>query len=364
MRTALVHDYLNQAGGAERVVECLHEVFPQAPIFTSIYDKKRMPDIFRSMDVRTSFMQHLPLVMKHFKKYLPLFPFAFESFNLSGYDLVLSSSSAWGKGIRKGKGATHICYCHSPMRFVWMYEDYMEKEGYGPLVRKVLPPVLRWLRKWDIKTSKGVDHFIANSRTTQKRIKLFYGRDSEVIHPPVDTSFFKPYNNKIKDYFLVVSRLNPYKHIDLAVETFNELGLPLYVIGAGPDEKRLKALAMPNIKFLGRLPDSEIVKHYSQCRAFILPGEEDFGLTPVEAQACGRPVIAYRAGGAQESVIEGRTGVFFDKQEKGSLADAIRKFNSLSFDPAVIRENALRFDKNVFERKIKEFVDAKSKQAS
>jgi glycosyltransferase involved in cell wall biosynthesis len=359
MRIALVHDYLNQAGGAERVVEYLHEVFPEAPIFTSIYDRKRMPEVFRSMDIRTSFMQHLPLVMKHFKKYLPLYPFAFESLNLSGYDLILSSSSAWGKGINKGKRALHICYCHSPMRFVWMYEDYMEKEEYGPLVRMVLPPVLKWLKKWDMKTSKNVDYFIANSKTTQKRIKLFYGRDSEVIHPPVDTSFFKPYNSKIKDYFLVVSRLNPYKHIDLAVEAFNELGLPLYVIGSGPDEKRLKKLAKPNVKFLGRLSDDEIVKYYSQCRAFVLPGEEDFGLTPVEAQACGRPVIAYRAGGALESVIDGETGIFFDKQEKASLMDAVREFNGRSFDPAKIRQNALRFDKNAFKQKIREFVDAK-----
>jgi glycosyltransferase involved in cell wall biosynthesis len=361
MKLALVHDYLNQAGGAERVVECLHEAFPSSPVYTSIYDKKRMPDIFRAMDIRTSFMQHLPFVMKHFKKYLPLYPFAFESFDLSGYDMVLSSSSAWGKGIKKGKGATHICYCHSPMRFVWMYEDYIEKDEIGALVKMILPPVLKWLKKWDLKTSKEVDHFIANSVTTQKRIKLFYGRDSEVIHPPVDTSFFKPYNSKIEDYFLVVSRLNPYKHIDLAVEAFNEIGSPLYIIGFGPDEKRLKRLARPNIKFLGRLPDSEIVRHYSQCRAFILPGEEDFGLTPVEAQACGRPVIAYRSGGALESVIDGQTGVFFDKQEKASLIGAIKKFSGMSFDPARIRENALRFDKNIFKRKIKGFVDAKRK---
>lgn len=359
MKLALVHDYLNQAGGAERVVECLHEVFPSSPIFTSIYDRKRMPEIFRTMDIRTSFMQHLPFVMKQFKKYLPLYPSAFESFDLSAYDTILSSSSAWGKGIKKPKGAVHICYCHSPMRFVWMYEDYMEKEEYGALIRMILPPILKRLKKWDLKTTESVDHFIANSATTQKRIKLYYGRDSEVIHPPVDTSFFKPYNSKIEDCYLVVSRLNPYKHIDLAVEAFNELGLPLYVIGFGPDEKRLKRLAGPNIKFLGRLPDSEIVKHYSRCRAFILPGEEDFGLTPVEAQACGKPVIAYRAGGALESVVEGQTGVFFDKQEKESLIGAVRKFDGMSFDPARIRENALRFDKSNFKRKIKEFVDAK-----
>jgi glycosyltransferase involved in cell wall biosynthesis len=359
MKTALVHDYLNQAGGAERVVECLHEIFPEAPVFTSIYDRERMPAVFRKMDIRTSFMQRLPLVMKHFKKYLPLYPLAFEGFNLTGYDLILSSSSAWGKGIKKGKGAVHVCYCHSPMRFVWMYEDYMEKEEYGPLVRMILPPILKRLKKWDLKTAKEVDHFIANSKTTQKRIKLFYGRDSEVIHPPVDTSLFKPYNSKIKDYFLVVSRLNPYKHIDLAVEAFNELGLPLYVVGSGPDEKRLKSLAKNNVKFLGKLPDDEIVKLYSECRAFILPGEEDFGLTPVEAQSCGRPVIAYKAGGALESVIEGQTGLFFDKQEIPSLVGVVKKFNGMSFDPAKIRENALRFDKEVFKRKIRESVNAK-----
>lgn len=359
MKLALVHDYLNQAGGAERVVECLHETYPEAPIYTSIYDKNRMPGIFRSMDIRTSFMQNLPFVMKHFKKYLPLYPFAFKSFDLSGFDLILSSSSAWGKGVKKKAGQLHICYCHSPMRFAWMYEDYMEKEEYGPFIRMLLPPVMKWLKKWDIETARNVDFFIANSKTTEKRIKLFYGRDSHVINPPVDTSFFKPYNDKIKDYFLVVSRLNPYKHIDLAVEAFNELGLPLYIIGFGPDERRLKKMAGSNIKFLGKLPDPELVKYYSECRAFVLPGEEDFGLTPVEAQACGRPVVAYRAGGALESVVEGVTGIFFDMQEKNSLIEAVKKFNMMSFDKEKIRENALKFDKGVFKKRIKEFVDAK-----
>jgi glycosyltransferase involved in cell wall biosynthesis len=359
MKTALVHDYLNQAGGAERVVECFHELFPQAPVFTSIYDREGMPEVFRSMDVRVSFMQRLPFIMEHFKKYLPLYPFAFESFNLTGYDLILSSSSAWGKGIRKPKGATHICYCHSPMRFAWMYEDYMEKEEYGKLIRLVLPAVMGWLKRWDLRTAKSVDHFIANSRTTQKRIKLFYGLDSTVIHPPVDTSYFKPYNSEIKDYFLVVSRLNPYKHVDLAVEAFNELGIPLYVIGTGPDEKRLRKIAKPNVRFLGRLSDDEIVKYYSQCRAYVLPGEEDFGLTPVEAQACGRPVIAFGSGGALESVVSGQTGLFFDKQETGSLMGAVKKFGTMDFDTAAIRNNALRFDKGSFKKKIKEFIDAK-----
>jgi glycosyltransferase involved in cell wall biosynthesis len=359
MSTVLVHDYLNQAGGAERVVESLHEVFPSAPIFTSIYDKAKMPAAFAKMKIHTSFMQRLPFVMKHFKRYLPLFPFAFESFNLSEYDVIVSSSSAWGKGVRKRKDQIHFCYCHSPMRFVWMYENYVEKEGFGRFTKAILPLIIKWLKKWDIKTNRGVDHFIANSKTTQTRIKLFYGRESDVIYPPVDTNFFKPQSNEIKDYFLVVSRLNPYKRIDLAIEAFNELGLPLYIIGTGPDEARLKAISKNNIKFLGRLSDTDVVKYYSSCKGFILPGEEDFGLTPVEAQACGRPVIAYRAGGAMESVIEGTTGIFFDKQEKDSLVRAVKEFFSVSFNKDVIRRNALRFDKAEFKRKIKEYVDAK-----
>jgi glycosyltransferase involved in cell wall biosynthesis len=361
MKTALVHDYLNQAGGAERVVEALHEMYPSSPVFTSFYDRKRMPEIFRSMDIRTSFMQHLPFIMALFKRYLPLYPFAFGSFNLSGYDLIISSSAAWGKGVKKRKGATHICYCHSPMRFVWMRDYYLEKEKYGFLKKIILHPILEWLKVWDIQTASSVDHFIANSAATAKRIKLFYGRDAAVIHPPVDTSFFKPYNGEIKDFFLIVSRLNPYKQIDLAIEAFNELGLPLYIIGKGPDEKRLKGLAKPNIKFLGKLTDDEIVKYYSRCRAYILPGEEDFGLTPVEAQACGRPVIAFRAGGALESVSEGITGLFFDKAEKRSLIEAVHRSEKMSFDPAKIRAHALMFDKEVFKRKMGDFIGSKTR---
>jgi len=361
MKTALVHDYLNQAGGAERVVGSLHEMYPASPIFTSFYDRKRMPEIFRSMDIRTSFMQHLPFIVVLFKRYLPLYPFAFESFDLSDYDLIVSSSAAWGKGVKKRNGATHICYCHSPMRFVWMRDKYLEKEKFGFLKKIILHPLLEWLKRWDIKTVSGVDHFIANSSATAERIKLFYGRESAVIHPPVDTSFFKPYNGEIKDFFLIVSRLNSYKQIDLAIEAFNELGLSLYIIGKGPDEKRLKGLAGTNIKFLGKLSDDEIVKYYSQCRAFILPGEEDFGLTPVEAQACGRPVIAFRAGGSLESVKEGATGLFFDRPDKNSLIEAVRKFETMSFDASKIRAHALMFDKEVFKRKMRDFIGSKTR---
>jgi glycosyltransferase involved in cell wall biosynthesis len=242
-----------------------------------------------------------------------------------------------------------------------MYEDYMEKEGYGRLVRAFLPLLLKRIKAWDLYTNKNVDFFIANSETTRKRIKAFYGRESDVIHPPVDTSFFKPYNKEIGDYFLVVSRLNPYKHIDLVADAFNRTGLPLYIVGSGPDEARLKAAAKGNIKFLGKVPDAELVKYYSGCRAFILPGEEDFGLTPVEAQACGRPVIAYGAGGALESVIEGKTGTFFKSQDVESLNKTINDFAAMTFDPAEIRMNALRFDKEEFKRKISDYVNEKTR---
>ena len=248
------------------------------------------------------------------------------------------------------------------MRFVWMYEDYTKKENFGPILNASLPMLLKWIKNWDLRTNQGVDHFIANSRTTADRIKTFYGRDSDVINPPVDTSFFKPYNSAVKDYYLIVSRLNTYKKIDLAISAFNKISAPLYVIGFGPDEARLRSIAGPNIKFLGKLKDEEIVRYYSECKALILPGVEDFGLTPVEAQACGRPVIAFRGGGALESIVEGRTGVFFDEQTEAALISTVKKLETMSFDSKAIRENALRFDKEVFKKKIRDYVQNKYKE--
>lgn len=361
-KIAIVHDYLNQPGGAERVVGYLHEAFPEAPIYTSFYLNEAMPEIFMRMDIRTSFMQNLPGIKKHFKKYLPLYPYAMESFDLSAYDVILSSSSAWAKGIKKPKSSCHICYCHSPMRFVWMYEDYTKKESFGAAVKLFLPILLDRIKKWDLETNSRVDYFIANSKTTADRIKRFYGRDSDIIYPPVDTSVFKPYNVKTGDYYLIVSRLNSYKKIDLAVSAFNKLGVPLYVIGFGPDENRLKSMAGTNIKFLGKLGDAEIIKYYSECRALILPGVEDFGLTPVEAQACGRPVLAFRGGGALETVVEGESGLFFDKQTEESLIDTIKMFERSHFDSDIIRQNALRYDKEVFKDKIRMYVKEKYKE--
>jgi glycosyltransferase involved in cell wall biosynthesis len=360
MNIAIVHDYLNQYGGAEKVVEVLHEVFPDAPIYTSIYLPQNLPESFQKMDIRTSFMQKLPFLKTHFKKYLMLYPKAIESFDLSGYDVVLSSSSAFAKGSGVGSETLHICYCYSPMRFVWNYESYIEKEEFGFVTRKILPFFVSRLKKWDLRTNGGVNHFIAISRSIQDRIWRCYQRDSEMIYPPVNVSGFE-IEKEVSDYFLIVSRLNAYKRIDLVIEAFNRLGLPLKIIGDGPYRKNLERMARPNIEFLGKVPADVLAEKYSRCRALIFPGDEDFGIVPVEAQACGRPVIAYAAGGALETVIENVTGVFFRMPTADSLMEAISRFVHIesSFNPAQIRSNSFRFDEEIFKREIKRFIEKK-----
>jgi len=358
MKIAIIHDYLNQFGGAERVVSALHELFPLDPIYTSIYDEKRMPESFQRMDIHVSFMQHLPFVFRSFKYYLLLYPMAFESFDLSGCDLILSSSSAWAKGIKKRKGQLHICYCYTPMRFVWRYEDYVKRENFGPLVKAALPYFLGPLKKWDLATSEGVDHFVAISGTVADRIRMTYGRESDIIYPPVDTQKYQ-ISSIDKDYFLIVSRLNAYKRIDIAVEAFNQLELPLKIIGSGPARGSLKRLARENVEFMGSLPDEEIARHYAECRALVFPGEEDFGIVPVEAMAAGRPVIAYRAGGAIETVVEGKTGVFFDQATPAALMHAVKRFQFGLFNKNEIRDHALKFDKEVFKSRMSEYISSR-----
>lgn len=360
MKLAIVHDYLNQYGGAEKVVETLYDVFPEAPIYTSIYIPENMPECFRRMDIRTSFMQKLPFLNKHFKKYLMLYPKAIKSFDLSRYDIILSSSSAFAKGAKIHPGTLHICYCYSPMRFVWNYESYIAKERFGGIVRKILPLFIARLRRWDLKINDNVDYFIAISKYIQDRIMRCYGCQSEVIYPPVNVKDFK-ISQETSDYFLVVSRLNAYKRIDLAIKAFNQLGLPLKIVGDGPQRKFLEQLAGPNIKFLGKVPMDILIKKYSQCQAVIFPGDEDFGIVPVEAQACGRPVIAYAAGGALETIIEEVTGVFFKKPTVESLVEAVKKFGKIksNFSSETIRENAFQFDEEIFKRKIKAFIEEK-----
>lgn len=360
MKVALVHDYLNQMGGAERVVMAFHDIFPDAPIYTSIYDPQRVDPAFRQMDVRTSFMQRFPLVTKHHQPYLPFYPFAMESLDLRGYDLVLSSSSAFGKGVITRPETLHICYCHTPMRWCWAYDEYVEREQLGKVARKVLPLLITGLRIWDQTSAMRVDHFIANSPVVAERIQKYYRRDAIVIPPPVEASRF-PFDpaTQPEDYFLIISRLVPYKRIDLAIEACNRLHLPLVIIGSGRDEARLKKLAGPTIRFMGRLSDQEVLHYYAHCRAFLFPGEEDFGITPLEAQASGRPVIAYGVGGALASVIDGITGAFFHDQTIDSLASVLTTFNEDAFDSQIIRDHALEFDKPRFNRRILQFIEAK-----
>lgn len=356
MKIAIVHDYLNQFGGAERVVSALHELYPRAPIFTSIYDEKNMPEIFRSMDIRVSFMQKFPLVFQFFKAYFLFYPLAFESFDLSPYDLILSSSSAWAKGVKKREGQMHVCYCHTPMRFVWRFDDYVKRERIHPWLLKLLQFMLEPVKNWDLQNSKAVDFFIANSRNVAERIEKTYGRPSVIISPPVESNLFVPQELE-HDYFLLVSRLNTYKRIDIVIEAFNQLDLPLKVIGEGPDRKNLEKMAGPNIEFQGKVYDRDLAGYLAGCRALIFPGEEDFGIVPLEAMSSGRPVIAYRAGGAAETIIDGETGIFFEKQTPQSLAQAIKKFQFETFNKAKIREHAKQYDKEAFKARIKDYIE-------
>lgn len=355
MRVAIVASWLNQYGGAERVLEVLHEMYPEAPIYTSMYEPTAMPESYRQWDIRTSFMQRLPLVKKRHQMFLPLYPLAFEQLDIDGYDVVISNSSAFCHGVITRPETCHICYCLTPARFLWNYHEYVRREKIGRLARVLVPLALRSLRTWDVAAANRVDYFVAISRVVQSRIAKYYRRHSEIIYPPVDTARYE-ISDEVDDYFLVVSRLVPYKRIDLAVRAFSELGLPLKVVGDGRDRASLAKLAAPNVEFLGRIPDKDVRRLYSRCRAFVFPGEEDFGLTPIEAQAAGRPVIAYAAGGALDTVIEGETGVLFREPTAESLAEAVRGFDAHQFDPVRIREHAMRFDVTVFKERLARFV--------
>ncbi len=357
LKVAIVHDWLNQAGGAEQVLEALKELYPDAPVYTSIYDRKRMPAAYQLWDIRISFMQRLPGVTRNHQWYLMLYPLAFEGFDFSGYDLVISNKSAFCHGVVTPPETLHLCYCLTPTRFVWMYQSYRQREDFGGFFDAVLRLLIPWLRLWDQAAAQRVDQFAAISRAVQQRIHKFYRRDSEIIYPPVDTDRFRPSGQPPGDYFLIVSRLVPYKRIDLAVEAFTRLGLPLWIAGEGRDRPALERRAGANVRFLGRVNDEELVMLLQGCRAFVLPGLEDFGIAPLEAMACGRPVIAYAGGGALDTVIEGRTGVFFYEQTPEALAQAVQSFHPGDFDPAACRAQAERFSRPAFQREIKAFVE-------
>lgn len=355
MRVALVHDWLNQIGGAESVLENLVSLFPDAPVYTSIYWPEAMPAAYRQWDIRTSWLDRLPLVKRHHQPFLPLYPLAFESLDLSEYEVVLSNKSGFCHGVITTPETLHICYCLTPTRYVWRYHDYVRREGIGSLAQVLLAPLLAWLRVWDRLAAERVDRFIAISGEIKRRIAKYYRRDAEVIYPPVDTQRFVPASS-YDDYFLTVGRLVPYKRVDLAVQACTRLGLPLKVGGSGRDLPRLQEMAGPSVEFLGRVPDDELPELMARCKAFIFPGVEDFGITPVQAMAAGRPVIAYARGGALDTVVEGLSGAFFDEQSVESLCDALARFDPTDYDPLAIRRHAEQFDAALFRRQIADYV--------
>lgn len=357
LRVALVHDYLNQYGGAERVLEELHALFPGAPVYTSMYWPEKMSATIRGLDIRTSFMQRLPLVTRNHQPFLLLYPLAFESFDLSAFDVVISNSSAFCKGVLTPPGTLHICYCLTPMRWVWNYHAYVERERLGTAARLVLPAAISQLRSWDVATAQNVDRFLAISKTVAARIRKYYRRDAAVIYPPVNCDAFTLSLARVEDYYLIVSRLIPYKRIDLAVDAFTQLGIRLKIVGSGGrDLAPLRARAGRNVEFVGRVSDTELKQLYAGCRALVFPGEEDFGIAPLEANASGRPVIAYAGGGALDTVVEGRTGVLFDEQQVECLIGAIRRAEDTAWDPDELRAHARKFDSQVFREQMQQFV--------
>ena len=363
MKFALVHDWLPFIGGGERVLTNFVELYPSAPIYTTICNKDNMESPIKDSEIIVSNLQKNKKEIKNHRKLFPFMMTAVEKFDLNEYDIVLSSSSSVAKGVITNPSTMHICYCHSPMRYGWefSYEYAGRMAGKGSLKNKILNYFLTMVRIWDNASADRVDYFIANSENVARRIWKHYRRESVVIHPPVRCKLFE-ISDVDQDFFLIVSRIQEYKRIDLAVKVFNDLGLPLIIIGDGPDREKLEKMAKENIKFLGRQSDQIIKEHYSKCKAFIFPGEEDFGITPLEAMASGRPVIAYRKGGALETVVEGKTGVFFDEQTEESLKEVILKFDRQKFSKEEIRKHAELFDEEIFKKKIDSFVNEKYKE--
>ena len=363
-KVAIIADWLTNLGGAERTILALAKVFPHAPIYTSVFDPDRAKP-FAEKEIRTSFLQGWPLWRKH-QLYSALRPLAFESFDLSAYDVVISSSSAEAKGVITRPETLHICFCHTPTRYYWSdthaYGKRLEFGMLNPLARIAMPRLLHRLRRWDALASRRVDRFVANSRNTGNRIRKYYRRPSDVIYPFVDTQQFVPHENPTADYLLVVSRLIPYKRVDLAVEAANRCKVRLIVAGDGPERKKLEALAGPTVTFVGRPSDAELVDLYQHCAAFLFPGEEDFGITPLEAMACGRPVIAFGRGGALETVVDGKTGIFFHEQTVDALAAAIEALQLPKLTPKACRARAEEFSEAVYRAAWKRYVDLRWKQ--
>ena len=344
--------------GGEKVLLSLARLYPNAPIFTLLHVEGSVAPELEAREIRTSFVQHLPAAARRYRHYLPVFPVAAERFDLRGFDLVLSSSHCVAKGVRPGRGALHLCYCHTPMRYVWdRYDDYFGSGRLGLLGRLVIPPAAAGLRAWDAASAARVHHFAANSAYVADRIRCYYGREAEVIPPPVDTDLFTPGPDRPGTYDLVVSALAPYKRLELALEAYSGTGWPLRIVGTGPEEARLRALAPPEVSFLGRVDDSELRELYRGCRTVLMPGVEDFGIAPLEAMACGRPAVVYGEGGGPESVQQGRTGVVFSEPTAGALRAALATLSSTPFDRLALRVRAEAHRREVFETRIRRFVE-------
>jgi len=354
-RIAMFQDYLAQNGGAERVTEAIHQALPEADLHTSLAVPERISPYLRWLGAKTTWMQALPAKSKLYRHYFLLYPFAVESADLREYDLIVSSCCGYAKGVKRGKNAVHVCYCHNPMRWVWRFPEYMAREKFSEPVKRALHLMVKSLKQWELRAATRPDYYIANSHIVADRLKAAFGVDATVIEPPIVTSRFR-ISREIDDYYLILSRLVAYKRIDLAVDACTRTGRRLVVIGDGPDRSRLEALAGPTIKFLGRQPDEAVNRYASRCRALIFPGEEDFGMAPLEINAAGRPVVAYGAGGATETVVENLNGVLFREQTLDSLVEALDKLESQTWHPSAIRRNAQRYDINVFQNRLLDFL--------
>ncbi|MGB3241614.1 MAG: glycosyltransferase [Candidatus Omnitrophota bacterium] len=358
MKVAIVHDWLTGMRGGEKCLEVFCELYPDATLFTLVHNKGSVSPVIENMDIRTSFLQKFPGVSENYRSFLPFFPAAAESFDLSGYDLVLSSSHCAAKGVKSPPGALHVCYCYTPMRYAWtFFDEYFS--GENPVKRWMISMVINRLKRWDIASNKRIDYFIAISDNVKNRIAQIYDREADVIYPPAEV-YPEEGQEGDRGYYLIVSALVPYKRVDIAVKAFNETGKPLVIIGKGTDLERLKEISNGNITFRGWVSDRELQGYYAGCSALVFPGVEDFGIVPVEAQAHGKPVIAYAKGGALETV-NNATGVFFNEQTVPAINSAIETFekNKSAFNPEKIRQNAQRFNRDRFKREIKDYVETK-----
>ncbi len=362
-KVALVHDDFSQQGGAESLFATIAALYPKAPIYTSLVNWQKLPSSIEKSRIRTSFMQKIPFATRFYKLLLPLYPLAFESFNFDKFDVVISSTTRFAKSIITRPNTIHIAYLNSAPRFLWNRD--LQNEYLSPIARFLLTPLFAWLRRWDKASSARVDFYIANSQNVKNKIKEIYGRESEIVYPYANTDFFKipkihNWGLKSRNYFLIVSRLVKWKKIDLAIEAVRELGANLIIVGDGPDKKRLENLAVSRqpssvnqITFAGKVTIEELRSYYQNCVGLIVTQEEDFGIAQVEAQACGKAVIAYQKGGSAETVIDGKTGILFKTQNKESLKDAIVRFSKVKWGSAAARNNSLRFSKAAFTKGLK-----------